>query len=140
MLKNKFLLLAVFCFVGVSFASENDQEESPTFFQKAKASLKSAASSPVAAGLFTLAAAPLIKKGLDISSSYIPKIDGMGSIVETFIRKDGSSLNKISFAIPTWKKVSIYSASGLAYYVSGKLFKDSDLNGIARLIAAVNCV
>lgn len=137
MLKNKFLLLAVFCFVGVSFASENDQEESPTFFQKAKGSLKSAYQSPVTPFLITFFAKPMIQSSTKFVCSKLPGVLFLSAFVNTWIRKEDSQLNCINTFVPCFSTLNkIFSTYG-AYYVSGKLVSDSDINKTARLMGVV---
>lgn len=140
MLKNKFLVIAAFCFVGFSFASDSDQGESPSLTNKVKTYLKSAAESPVAASVFTFAAASLINHCLDTSSTYIPRVNEMGGIVQALIRDDNARLRRISFAIPTYEMVSRFGSMGLAYYASGKFFKDSAVNTNARLLGGLSYV
>lgn len=84
MLKNKFLVIAAFCFIGFSFAGDESQEESPSLTARAKTCLKSAANSPLAVAFVTLVGASLMQHVFDFSSNYIPG----GEIVEEMIRKD----------------------------------------------------
>lgn len=136
MLKNKFLVIAAFCFVGFSFASEPNQDESPSLTNKVKTCLKSAANSPFTALLVTFMGASLIKNVGDSISAYIPGLGSMDAIVNSLIRNKTATLKRIDFAIPTYQTVSKFSSMGLAYYASGKFFKDSDLNKTGRLMGA----
>ncbi len=137
MLKNKFLLLAVFCFVGVSFASENEQEESPTLFQKAKGSLKSAYQSPVTPFMIAFFARPIIQSFISAVSSNFPGGKFVTSWVYKLIRDEKAKLNCINTFVPCFSTLNkIFSTYG-AYYVSGKLVSDSDINKTARLMGVV---